>query len=310
MSKIITITFAPSIDKSATVPELISDKKMRCSIANAEPGGGGVNVARVINRLGGDVTAIFPSGGYTGTFFNHLLENESVPFISIQTKNETKENFVILDELSNKEYRFGMPSNEIFGNEWRDLIKVIENQKNVDFIIASGSLPAGIPDDIYTQLSRIATITNAKFIVDTSGKSLQNAIKENVFLIKPNLEELGILLNKKNLKIENVDVEARKLINEKQCEIIVVSLGENGAMLVTKDETINIKPPKVQVKSTVGAGDSMLAGIVFGLLNKMALKECLQYGIACGTATTLNVGSALCEEKDVQKLLKIIKKTN
>ena len=96
MSKIITITFAPSIDKSATVPELISDKKMRCSIANAEPGGGGVNVARVINRLGGDVTAIFPSGGYTGTFFNHLLENESVPFISIHREQfkRPKVNFV------------------------------------------------------------------------------------------------------------------------------------------------------------------------------------------------------------------------
>ena len=309
MSKIITITFAPSIDKSAAVPKLISDKKMRCSIANVEPGGGGVNVARVINRLGGEVTAIFPSGGYTGMFFNYLLEKENVPFISIQTKNETKENFVILDKLSNKEYRFGMPSNEIFENEWQDLIKVIENQKNVDFIIASGSLPLGIPDDIYTQLSEIAKVKNAKFIVDTSGKSLQNAMNENVFLIKPNLEELGILLNKKNLKIENVASEARKLIYQNHCEIIVVSLGANGAMLITKDETINIKPPKVQVKSTVGAGDSMLAGIVFGLSNKMPLKESLQYGIACGTATTMNVGSALCEKNDVEKLLKIIKET-
>ena len=307
MSKIITITFAPSIDKSATVPELISDKKMRCATANAEPGGGGVNVARVIKRLGGDVTAIFPSGGYTGMFFNHLLEKENVPFISIQTKNETKENFVILDELSNKEYRFGMPNNEIFENEWQDFIKIITNHKSVDFIIASGSLPPGIPDDIYTQLSEISKAKNAKFIVDTSGKSLQNAIYEDVFLIKPNLEELGILLNKKNLKIENVASEARKLINQNHCEIIVVSLGANGAMLVTKDETINIKPPKVKVKSTIGAGDSMLAGIVFGLSKNMPLKECLQYGIACGTATTMNIGSALCEKKEVEKLLKIIK---
>ncbi len=307
MSKIITITFAPSIDKSATVSAMIPDKKMRCSASNSEPGGGGINVARVINRLGGDVTAIFPSGGYTGMFFNHLLENEKVPFVSIQSKNETKENFVILDQATNKEYRFGMPSNALFENEWNDCLKAIENYNNVDFIIASGSLPPGIPMDIYAQLSKISKTINAKFIVDTSGEALKNAVDEGVYLLKPNLEELGILLNIKDLKPDNIEVAARDLITKNKIEIVVVSLGANGAMLVTKDEVFTVKPPKVKVKSTVGAGDSMVAGIVFGLSNNLSLMECLQFGIACGTATTMNLGSALCEKKDVDKLLKIIK---
>ena len=307
MSKIITITFSPSIDKSASVPAMLSDIKMRCSAPNTEPGGGGINVARVIKRLGGDVKAIFPSGGYTGMFLNHLLEEEKVPFESIKTKNETRENFVVFDESTKKEYRFGMPSNEIFEDEWQLMIKEIEEYEYVDFIIASGSLSVGIPLNIYEELSKISKSKNAKLIVDTSGKALRYAVNQGVYLLKPNLEELGILLEIENLKIENVEAAAKKLIQKKHCEIIVVSLGANGAMLITKEESHTIKPPKVKVKSTIGAGDSMVAGIVFGLSNNLSLKECLQYGIACGTATTMNSDSALCKKKDVLKLLKNIK---
>ena len=308
MSKIITITFAPSIDKSAIVPAVFSEKKMRCSALVTEPGGGGINVARVISRLGGDVRAIFPSGGYMGMFLNHLLENDNVPFASIQSKNETRENYVILDQATNKQYRFGMPSIELFENELKDIIQVIENQEKVDFIIASGSLPPGIPLNIYGQLSKIATKKKAKLIVDTSGEALKNALNEDVYLLKPNLEELGFLLDKKDLELENIEVLAKELIQKRHCQIIVVSLGANGAMLITKDETFSVRPPKVKVKSTVGAGDSMVAGIVFGLSNNLNLKECLQYGVACGTATTMNSGTALCQIKEVKKLLKIIKK--
>jgi 6-phosphofructokinase 2 len=307
MSKIITITFSPSVEKSASVSAMQPDIKMRCSTPNIEPGGGGINVARVINRLGGDVKAIFPSGGYTGMFFNHLLENEKIPFVSIQTKNETRENFVIFDESTKNEFRFGMSSNALFENEWQNIIKEIEKQENVDFMIASGSLPPGVPLNIYCELSKISKSKNAKFIVDTSGEALKYAVNEDVYLLKPNLEELGILLETKNLRIENIEDAAKKLIQKKHCEIIVVSLGANGAMLITNDETYAIKPPKVKVKSTIGAGDSMVAGIVFGLSNNLSLKECLQYGIACGTATTMNLGSTLCEKKDVLKLLKKIK---
>jgi 6-phosphofructokinase 2 len=308
MSKIITLTFSPSIDKSTTVEAMLPEKKMRCKTVRSEPGGGGINVARVINRLGGDVTAIFPSGGYTGMFFNYLLDNEKVPFTSIASKNETKENFVVLDEKTNKEFRFGMPSNELFEAEWKKCLTEIENHKEIDFIIASGSLPPEIPLDIYAKLSEIAKSFQAKFIVDTSSEALKRTVDKGVYLIKPNLEELGTLLGIKDLKIEEVEAAAKELIEKKYSQIVVVSLGANGAMLITKDETHTIKPPKVTVKSTVGAGDSMVAGIVFGLSNNLSLNNCLQYGIACGTATTMNSGSALCEKKDVDKLLQLITK--
>ena len=310
MSKIITITFSPSIDKSANVSEIKSDIKMHCSNLNIEPGGGGINVARVIGRLGGDVTAIFPSGGYAGMRFNDLLKEEKVAFINIDTKNETRENLVVFDESSNQEFRFGMPSNEIFEIEIENILSTIKNLSYLDFIIVSGSLPASIPFSIFGKIAAIAKSKNAKLIVDTSGEALKHALNEGLYLLKPNREELGKLLKIKDLRIEDIEATAKTLIQKKQCEIIVVSLGANGAMLVSKDEVILIKPPKVEVKNTVGAGDSMVAGIVFGLSNNLPLRDCLQYGIACGTATTMNVGSSLCEKNEVEALLEIIKKTN
>jgi 6-phosphofructokinase 2 len=306
MANIITITFSPSIDKSASVPSLIPEKKMRCINPKLEPGGGGINVARVISKLGGEVMAVFPSGGYTGIFFNHLLEKEKVPFAIVETTSETKENFVILDESTSKQYRFGMPSNELLENEWKECLNIIEKLKNADFLVASGSLPPGVPYEIYAQLAKIAKKNKTKFIVDTSGEALKHAVDEGVYLLKPNLEELGLLVGRENLTIITAEKAAKELIETKNCEIIVVSLGKEGAILVTKDKCYTVKPPKLEVKSTVGAGDSMVAGIVFSLSQGKSLKASLQYGVACGTAATMNSGTELCKKDDVEKLYKVL----
>ena len=265
MAKIVTLTFSPAIDKSSSIASLIPEKKMKCTNPKFEAGGGGINVARVIAKFDGDVVAVFPSGGYTGKYFNHLLEKEKVPFIAIDTKNETRENFVILEESTNKQFRFGMPSNELLEDEWKACLSAIENLKNVDYIVASGSLPPGVPMNVYAQLSKIAKKINAKFVVDTSGEALKEAVNEGVFLLKPNLEELGYLLGIENIEIQNIEKAAKELILKNNCEIIVISLGKDGAMLVTKNESHTVKPPKVDVKSTVGAGDSMVAGLIYSL---------------------------------------------
>lgn len=307
MAKIITLTFSPTIDKSTTIKELLPEKKIHCALPKIEPGGGGINVARVLNELGENVLAIFPSGGSNGQHLGELLKAEKVPFETMQCKNETRENFAVLDESTNKQYRFGLPSNELFKNEWLECLKLVENQKNVDFIVASGSIPAGVPSNIYAQLSKIAKTNNAKLIVDTSGDALKEAINEGVYLIKPNLEELGLLLGKTNIKVTDIEKVAKEILNKNKCEIIVTSLGAEGAILVTKEKTFIVKPAKVVVKSTVGAGDSMVAGIVFGLSNGETLERSLQIGVACGTAATMNFGSELCKKEDVEMLLKNLK---
>jgi len=302
MHSIITITFNPCIDKSTSVAALIPEKKLKCASPKFEPGGGGINVARAIKKLGGDVTAIYPAGGYTGKFFTQLLEKEGINIIGIETANHTRENLIVLDESTNQQYRFGMPGQLQNEKEWQECLEAIDKMKDVEFIVASGSLAPGIPMDIFGRIAVIAKKKNAKLVVDTSGEALKQAVEKGVYLLKPNLGELSSLVGKEEIDIEMVIPVAREIISKGQSEIIVVSMGPAGAMLVTKDESLHIVPPPVKRKSTVGAGDSMVAGIVLSLAGNKSLKEAVQYGVACGTAAIMNSGTELCKPADVDRL--------
>ena len=306
MTNIVTITFSPCIDKSTSVPQLIPEKKLKCASPILQPGGGGINVARAINKLGGEATAIYPAGGYTGKHFNSLLANENVPTVIIETKSETRENIIIVDESTNQQYRFGMPGTELLKNEWEQCLKATEEINDVEFIVASGSLPPGVPPDIYAKLAVIVKNKKAKLVVDTSGEALKQAAQEGVYLLKPNLGELASLIGVE--KIDNSEIAdfAKEFIKKGKCEVLVVSMGEKGAMLVTKNEIHQANPPEVKRKSTVGAGDSMVAGIVLSLSQKKSFKETLQYGIACGTAATMYPGTELCRKEDADKLFELI----
>ena len=303
MTSIVTVTFSPCIDKSTSVPKLVPDKKLKCAMPHLDPGGGGINVARAIKNLGGNATAVFPSGGFTGKYFNQLMKKEGVPSIIIETQNETRENIIIVDELTHQQFRFGMPGTELKESEWKQILKVIEEMDKIDFLIASGSLPPGVPNDIYAQLSAIAKKKNAKYIVDASGEPLKLAIAAGVYLIKPNLGELSTLAGYEYLKPEQISEIASDLVAKGNCEAVVVSMGASGAMLVTKDVIEQYTPPDVERKSTVGAGDSMVGGIVYSLANGKNLPEAVQYGVACGTAATLNTGTALCSKEDADRLM-------
>ncbi|MFZ1677534.1 MAG: 1-phosphofructokinase family hexose kinase [Saprospiraceae bacterium] len=302
MPQIITVTFSPCIDKSTTIPIVLPDKKLRCTSLTLEPGGGGINVARAIHRLGGEATAIFPSGGFTGKFFNHLLEKEKVPFISVEMDHETRESITILELSTNKQYRFGLPDNGLSEKEWGQCLNAVEECKDVEFIVASGSLPPGVPLDIYARLSKIAKAKNARLCVDTSGEALKHAVNEGVYLIKPNLGELSALLGMENIKEENVEKLAKEIILNKGCEIIVVSMAGDGAILVTEEVTYKAKAPDMPHLSTVGAGDSMMAGIVYSISRGWNLQQALRYGVSCGTAATMNPGTELCHKEDADLL--------
>ncbi len=307
MSKIITITFNPAIDKSTRVERLISEKKLSCELPVYEPGGGGINVARAIKKLGGEATAVYLAGGYSGIRLTKLLHEESVETVVTKTRNDTRENLVVVEVATNKQFRFGMPGLKVYESEWQACLKSIEHINQVDFIVASGSLPEGIPTDIFARIALIAQTKKAKFIVDTTGEALRQAVETGVHLIKPNLGELSSLMGMEELSIESVGNVARQLIEKGKCEVVAVSMGADGAMLVTQDLMVAIKPPKVERKSTVGAGDSMVAGIVLSLSKNKSLIESVQYGVACGTAATMNEGSELCRIEDAERLYKLIK---
>lgn len=302
MYNILTVTFSPCLDKSFSVAELVAEKKLRSSNPKTEPGGGGVNVARVLTRLGAGAIALYPSGGHAGKALDQLMAYEKVPAISVETKNETRENITVLETSTNRQFRFTMPAISLSENEVERILEHIEQVKGPDFIVVSGSLPPGISPLLFSQINAVADRKKAKLIVDTSGEMLKQAVDAGVYLIKPNISELAYLVGKGSLSVDEIACEARHIIETKRCEIIVASMGAAGAMLVTKDKTIPIMPPAVEVKSTVGAGDSMVAGIVFALSRGKDIETAVQYGVACGTATTLTSGTELCHKEDVEKL--------
>jgi len=306
MSQIVTITFNPCIDKSAAVTQLIPEKKLSCSEPRFEPGGGGINVARAIKKLGGEATAIYPSGGYTGKFFNDLLAKEKIPAIVIEVKNALRENIIMLEESSNNQYRFGFPGAKLISHEWQQCMDAIDKINDAAFLIASGSLPEGVPDDIFARLATISKKKNLKLVVDTSKAALKHAANEGVFMLKPNLNELSSLLGRKELNINEVAGAAKEIIEKKYCEVLLVSLGEKGAMLFTQHDQLKVSLPKVEKKSTVGAGDSMVAGFVLSLSQGKNFEDALRYGVACGTAATMNPGTELCNKKDADMLFQRI----
>lgn len=302
MSQIITITLNPSLDKSITVPQLVPEKKLRCTSAEVDPGGGGVNVSRALHKLGVKSSAVFLSGGYTGKKLEELLLNEEVDIIALPIKEATRENFVVFDEEKKLQYRFGMDGAAVTEAEWKAVLNYVSEQTAVSYIVASGSLPPGVPVNFFGQLAVLAKKIKAKLIVDTSGEALQYAAKEGLYMLKPNLNELSSLTGKDNLVGEEIVAAARTVISSGGCEIMVVSLGGDGAMLVTAEEQYKVKPPKVTVMSTVGAGDSMVGGILYGLSKGWTYKEILMYGVAAGTAATLHPGTELCKKEDTERI--------
>jgi len=306
MSTILTITFSPCVDKSFSIPELIPEKKLRTSIPKTEPGGGGINVARVLARLGTNAIALYPSGGYTGQALDELIAKEHIPAIPVKTRNETRENVIVLETSTNKQFRFTMPATSLSEKEIERLLESIEHVKKPDFIVVSGSLPAGIAPNIFSRIAIVGK-KKAKLVVDTSGEGLKYAVDQGVYLIKPNISELAYLAGKEYLHTNEIVHHAKSIIKTKNCEIIVVSLNAAGAVLITKNATVAVTPPAVKVKSTVGAGDSMVAGMVFALSRGDDIETASQYGVACGTAATLNAGTELCHKKDVEALFNQIR---
>lgn len=300
---IVTITMNPALDKSTKVDKLAPEKKMRCAEMITEAGGGGINVSKAIKKLGGESLAIFPSGGMNGKKIEEYLSAQGISFRTIPIKEETRENIVISETETNAQFRFVMPGADIGQDCASACLEMLEKMKPVPtYIVASGSLPPGLTGQFFSDLARLSKKLKARYIIDTSGEPLQMAAKEGVFLLKPNLGELSALVGKEQLELNEVDDAAVDIIKRGSCEVIVVSLGPSGAILATKDGCEHIPSPTVKKQSTVGAGDSMVAGMVYMLSQGKSQREMARFGVACGTAATMNPGTQLFKKDDVYRL--------
>lgn len=300
---VLTITLNPTVDKSATVENIKPEKKLRCSKPKYEPGGGGINVSRGLVRLGINSTAFFLSGGRTGKLLEELLASEKVTSMPFKAQAETRENFIVRDTANNEQYRFGMPGEEISEQESQAIFESITNISPFpEIVVISGSIPPGLVPGYIRTLIKSLKERGAKVIADTSGDALKEMIEEGVYLLKPNLGELSRLSGKDELDNESAHEAASAMIKNGNAEVIAVSMGAQGAYLVTRDECFHMPAPSVKKLSTVGAGDSMVAGMVSVLSRGGSYKEMIAMGVACGTAATMNPGTGLFKKEDAEKL--------
>lgn len=306
---ILTVTLNPVLDKSVTVDKIVPDQKLRCSNPTYYAGGGGINVSKGIKKLDGHSIALFPSGGANGKKIEWILSETGIPTKVVNVDYETRESFIVNTELTNQQYRFNTPGEEISSQILDTIFEYIVTIKP-KILVVSGSLPIGAPLDTYATIAKIAHSINSKMILDTSGDALKHAAESGVFLLKPNINELSNLVGESTLELDLVDEAAQSIIEKGYCEVVVVSMGASGALLVTKDTYQHIKAPPVKKVSTVGAGDSMVAGLAYALSNEKSLLEMVQLGVACGTAATMNPGASLFKQKDVQSLMQYILRKN
>ena len=303
MPDIVTLTMNPALDENSSVEYVFSDVKLRCRTPRQEPGGGGINVARAVVRLGGEPLAIYAAGGPSGDLLEQLLDREGVPQRRLPIGEWTRRNVNVREDATGRQYRFVFPGPSLTEGEWRSCLDALKAVRpGPEFLVASGSLPPGVPADFYARAAGIARALQARFVLDTSGEPLRLAVEEGVFLIKPSLREFQQLIGGGACTESALAEAARHLISKGHCEAVVLSLGEGGALWVTAAKEERLGAPAVPVASSVGAGDAMVAGIVLSLARGRPLPEAVAFGVAAGAAAVMNPGTQLCRREDTERL--------
>ena len=308
MTNILTITMNPALDVSTAVDEVRHTSKLRCEPMQRRAGGGGVNVARELHRLGADVVAFYTAGHSTGRVMWSLLQQEGVSCHPHPISGFPRESFTVLEHSTGHEYRFVLPGPEITTQEWEDALTDIGKMcQPQSLVVASGSLPPGVPVDFYARVSRVVQAAHGSLIVDTSGEPLSAALEHGVFMVKPSLHEMRDLCGKPLLQLHEVRDAARELVQRGAAKIVVVSMGEVGALMVNGDGAWYAPPLPVVVHSAVGAGDSFVAGMVWALSGGFSAADAFARGVACATATLTSVNSGLGDTAQVLELLKQVR---
>ena len=300
---IVTLCMNPALDITTSTAVVSPTDKLRCAAARYDAGGGGINVAHVAQVLGATAAAVFPAGGPAGELVDSLLVAEGLTTHRVMIGGSTRESFTV-DELSTKrQYRFVLPGPQLtIAEQTECLLRLRQAAASAAVVVASGSLPPGVPKDFYQQVANVCADLNATFLLDTSGGGLAG-VDAGVFLVKPSLRELREAVG----RALNTDAEqlgaARELISRGTAQYVLVSRGAGGALLASRDDGKLFAPVAVPPGSGVGAGDAMVAGVAVGLTRGWPLAEAVRLGIAAGAAMLLTPGTAPCTRKDTERLL-------
>lgn len=299
---VVTVTLNPCIDKTVSVERVVPDRKLSGFAVGTYPGGGGINVARVVCRLGPAVRAHWSCGGDTGRRLAQLLDEESVPHEPVPIEDSVRENVIIHDDSTGEQYRVGMPGPTLRDEERRRWVEQIRRiPSTVRYVVFSGSSPEGASPEWCEELVR-AVPDDIRVVVDTKKEALRRALEVGIHLIKPNVHELEELVRREMSDDAAIEQAAREIVARGGAEVVIVSLGRGGALLATRDGLERLSAPSVPLRSKVGAGDSMVGGVVAGLARGKPLPEAVRLGVAAGAAAVMTEGTELCRKEDAERL--------
>jgi 6-phosphofructokinase 2 len=300
--RVATLTLNPAIDSACEADAVFPTHKVRTHGERYDPGGGGINVARVLARLGDAVEAIYLSGGATGALLDELLSEHGLARHPIAIADHTRMSFAVFEGTTGKEFRFVPEGPLVREAEWQaalDYCAVLD----VDWLVASGSLPRGVPDDFFARLSRRLAAQGKTLVLDTSGPALAMALDEGgLFLAKPSRGEFEALTGQRFADARAVAQAAAAYVAAGKVQYLAVTLGHEGAVLASSQGTLRHAGLPVAAKSATGAGDSFVGGMVHGFLAGANAPTAFRWGLACGTAAVLSAGTGLCQPDDVARL--------
>ncbi len=303
LATIVTLTVNPALDLSTSTGRVESEHKMRCGPTRVDPGGGGINVSRVIRELGGESTAIFAAGGPTGDAYQQYLRASGLDGTLVTIAESTRESFTVDETDTGEQYRFVLQGPTLDEGEWLACLAAVESAIRPGcFVVGSGSLPPGVPEDFYARMARTAKEHNARVVVDTSGPALTAALEEGIFLVKPSVRELAEFVGADLSEDDDHEAAAMELVERGAAEFVALTLGAQGAVLASADGLMRLPVPKVEVRSTVGAGDSFLGGFVVRLAQGRSAADAFRCAVAAGSATAMTPATELCHRADVERL--------
>lgn len=301
MTHVATLTMNPALDVATSTAKVVPTDKLRCAAPRFDPGGGGINAARVVHELGGTAVAIFPAGGPTGEVLARLLVEARLDCEAVPIAGTTRESFTVDEGSTGQQFRFVLPGPELSDAEQEALLATLARLLPVPrTLVMSGSLPPGLGPDFVARVGEVARRLGTRFLLDTSGPALRAA--RGAFLVKPNLREMGEALGREVRGEADEAAGARDLIGRGIAEVVLLSLGARGALLVADGIEERFAPIPVVPRSAVGAGDSMLGAVALALAQGRPLAEAARYGMAAGSATLMTPGTELCRRADVERL--------
>lgn len=303
MPRIATLTMNPTIDVSYDVARMQHTHKMRTANEQYAPGGGGINVARVFTRLGGEALNFYLSGGATGPALDGLLADHGLGCCRIPIAGATRVASAVHELDTGKEYRFTPSGPTIAEAEWQACLAALADALPLDALVLSGSLPNGVPVDFYARAARLAAERETPVVLDSSGEALVAGLEAGgLLLIKPSQGELAALVGRSVETVEEIGAEAMRLVQAGKARLVAVTMGHNGAVLARAEGVSFLPAPQIEAKSAVGAGDSFVAAMVYALASGRDDLDAFCLGMAAGSAAVLSPGTGLAFPDDIARL--------